>query len=252
VGWTAPGFAIVIHYHQVPEEQRRRFARQMDHMLRWSKAVPADVLAPLPAGARCTAVTFDDGWLSFAKNALPELERRMIPVTLFMITDYAGRRLEAHSDERLLSNDELARLASNLVTIGSHTLTHCRLTSVSEDLARYELRESRLKLEELLKRDIRLFSFPYGIHNERLVQLCRDAGYARIFTGIPGCAFSRAGAFTNGRVRVDPNDWKLEFHLKMLGAYNWIPVAISAKAWIISNLRAAVKLPALLVSRFQS
>ncbi|MGH7932176.1 MAG: polysaccharide deacetylase family protein [Candidatus Binataceae bacterium] len=236
LGWTRPGFATVIYYHQIPKEQCRRFANQLDHLLRWSVPVRADSPAPLPAGSRCTVVTFDDGWLSFAEIALPELERRMIPVTLFMITDYAGRRLEAHSDERLLSNDELVRLAPDLVMIGSHTLTHCRLTSVSEDHARHELRESRVKLEELVKRNVRLFSFPFGVYNERLVQLCREAGYERVFTGIPGRAFSHVGEFASGRVRVDPDDWRLEFHLKLMGAYRWMPLAVSAKWWITSHL----------------
>jgi hypothetical protein len=37
------------------------------------------------------------------------------------------------------------------------------------------------------------------------------------------------GEFVLGRISVEPTDWALEFRLKLLGAYRWLPQAIALK-----------------------
>jgi peptidoglycan/xylan/chitin deacetylase (PgdA/CDA1 family) len=239
LGLPVPASATVIYYHQVPPTDRRRFARQMDHLLRWAVPVRADTGNPGPPGSRSVAVTFDDGWSSFLENALPELKSRSIPVTMFMISGRMGCKIEDDPSERLMSAAELQSLDPKLVTIGSHTVSHCRLTGVDENEARHQLSESRHTLERLLGREVKLFSFPFTIYNERLLELCRQTGYARAFTGMPHLAFKRADEFETGRVRVDPTDSMLEFHLKILGAYRWMPMAIAGKRRLLARMRAA-------------
>ncbi|MBV8771089.1 MAG: polysaccharide deacetylase family protein, partial [Deltaproteobacteria bacterium] len=238
------GTATVVYYHQIAPGERQRFARQLDHLCKWVKPIAADSRYPLPRGSRCVAVTFDDGWKSFAEIAFPELEQRKIPVALFAIPGRLGCRLEAYTDEQLISAAELEQLAAKGVTIGSHTLTHCPLTIVDDARALYELRESRRVLGELLGQEATLFAFPFGLSDERTVALCREAGYRRVFTTQPYRAYSRSGEFETGRVRVDPSDWPLEFHLKIIGAYRWLPAAIAAKGrlrqamhWLMGRTR---------------
>ena len=97
------------------------------------------------------------------------------------------------------------------------------MPSLSAAQARVELHASRQKLGTIFGRDITLFSFPYGATSERLVDLCREAGYQRVFTISPSLALVDPQEFVSGRVVVDPTDWPLEFHLKLLGAYRWLP-----------------------------
>ena len=80
-----------------------------------------------------------------------------------------------------------------------------------------------------MSREIRLFSFPYGAENDRLVDLCREAGYERVFTILPRLALLDPQEYVTGRVVVDPTDWPLEFRLKLLGAYRWLPRAFAWK-----------------------
>jgi peptidoglycan/xylan/chitin deacetylase (PgdA/CDA1 family) len=229
IGHLPPAIATVVYYHRIQPDERRRFVWQLDHLCRWVKPIAADQNQALPPGTRCVAVTFDDGWQSFAEIALPELERRKIPVTLFAIAERLGERLEQNIDEPLVSPTHLLRLAARGVTIGSHTLTHCQLTEADDQKAIHELRESRRVLSELLKRNVTLFAFPFSRSNQRLIALCREAGYQRVFTGNPYAAYSYAGEFETGRVRVDPADWPIEFHLKLMGAYRWLPAIFALK-----------------------
>jgi hypothetical protein len=70
---------------------------------------------------------------------------------------------------------------------------------------------------------VTLFAFPYGEHDARVVQACRDAGYERAFSIVAGDVDPCRGDFVRGRIAVDPGDGRLEFYLKMRGAYGWLP-----------------------------
>ena len=70
---------VVLAYHSVRPQERARFARQMDDLVRYAKPVRPDVKS-LPAdGNRYAVVTFDDGLENIIGNALPELNRARFP-----------------------------------------------------------------------------------------------------------------------------------------------------------------------------
>lgn len=219
---------VVLYYHAVPPEQRQRFARQMDILLRWATPVRADLTGPLPPRKHYAAVTFDDAFQSVLHNALPELEQRRIPATIFVVTSCLGQHpgwlgdgYLANQSEITMTADELCSLPGSLVMLGSHTISHPYLTRLSAAEARREIEDSRRDLEALANCPVTLFSFPYGAASPELINLCREAGYRRAFTIEPVLAFSGLGQFVTGRVSVNPTDWPVEFWLKLLGGYRW-------------------------------
>lgn len=69
--------------------------------------------------------------------------------------------------------DELRKLDPRVVTIGSHSLTHPILTSLSADEMDLELRESRAMLERELGRPAPLFCYPNGNLDEIALSAAR-------------------------------------------------------------------------------
>jgi peptidoglycan/xylan/chitin deacetylase (PgdA/CDA1 family) len=236
IGRAARSSCVVVYYHSVDAAQRPRFAKQMDQLLSYAKPIAANEATRLQPGTRHVAVTFDDGFKNFYECALPELVKRGIPAAMFVITDVIGKTFgpEGYALE-VMSLEQIRALPESLVTIGSHTLTHPLLPSINLDQAKREIALSRAKLEEQLHRRIALFSFPYGGFNQQLVEICREAGYQRVFSTLPYFAFKEPSEFVTGRVRVDPTDWPLEFRLKLGGAYRWLPWAFELKRKIFGN-----------------
>lgn len=227
---------VVLHYHGVSRHHQPRFAKQMDMLVRLAVPVPAYRRSPLQAGKNYAAVTFDDGYQSIAGSAVPELVRTGVPATIFVVTDLLGGMptwdtsdCDHDGSGRLISLEEIKRLPADLITIGSHTLSHPCLISISQEQAREEVFMSRENLANVLGRDIRMFSFPYGAHDSQLIDFCHDAGYERVFTILPNLAFQDPQEFVTGRIVADPTDWPLEFRLKLLGAYRWLPRAFALK-----------------------
>jgi peptidoglycan/xylan/chitin deacetylase (PgdA/CDA1 family) len=236
LGAKSKGTCVILYYHSIPRDQQQRFADQLDVILRYAKPIAVGEPLILNGGERYVGVTFDDGFENFAEVALPEMARRGIPSTVFIIADALGKAFGPHGHpERVMSADKLCKLPQNLVAVGSHTLTHPFLPSLAEHEAGQEIAGSRAKIGTLLNRNVSLFSFPFGGFNEKLVEQCREAGYQRVFTTLPQFTPENADAFVVGRVRVDPDDWPLEFRLKLAGAYRWLPWAFALKRKVLSN-----------------
>jgi len=235
-GRGARSSCVVVYYHSVDAAQRIRFAKQLDQLLSYSKPIATTETAKLKPCTRHAAVTFDDGFKNFYECALPELIKRGIPATVFVVSDVIGKTFgPAGYPEDVMSLEQIRALPENLVTIGSHTMTHPFLPSINLEEAKKEIALSRAKLEQQLHRSIELFSFPYGGFNQKLVEICREAGYRRVFSTLPYFAFKERNEFLTGRVRVDPTDWPLEFRLKLAGAYRWLPWAFELKRKILAN-----------------
>jgi peptidoglycan/xylan/chitin deacetylase (PgdA/CDA1 family) len=235
-GQGARGSCVVIYYHSVDAAERIRFAKQMDQLLSYAKPIATNETAKFQPGTRHVGVTFDDGFKNFYECALPELVKRGIPATMFVITDVIGKTFgPAGHGQEVMSLELIRALPENLITIGCHTMTHPLLPSIDFEEAKKEISLSRAKLEEQLHRSIVLFSFPYGGFNQKLIETCHEAGYRRVFSTLPYFAFSEPNEFVTGRVRVDPTDWPLEFRLKLAGAYRWLPWAFQFKEKVLAN-----------------
>lgn len=229
IGRRARPRAVVLYYHSVRPGLRAAFARQMDLLRRLAR--PWNMEQEWDSSVRrWVAVTFDDGYASVVENALPELKSRGIPFSIFFPTGSWNNRPGWVSNpshpffrERVLSRAELQSLATEpLVRIGSHSVNHPNLCQLDAAAAARELAGSRRELEALLSQTVDLFSFPHGAHNDSLVKQAQDAGYRRVFTVEPQLLDPSSLGYVVGRVAVEPDDWSLEFRLKLLGAYRWL------------------------------
>jgi len=245
LGYPVSARFVALMYHSVKSHEREQFAHQMDLLVRLASPVAGDFTGRSEYRNRgFVAVTFDDGFQSILENALPILREKKIPATLFVPTDSLGTRPgwitnERHRDaaERLLTSDELRFVQQTGGLIGSHSVTHRPLTELSRAEALAELTESRQVLEKILGRNVDSFALPYGAGNADVLQLAARAGYQRVFLSEP--VNSRAGIDgpVCGRIGVSPSDWALEYRLKVLGAYQWLPMGIAIKRRIVNVLR---------------
>jgi peptidoglycan/xylan/chitin deacetylase (PgdA/CDA1 family) len=99
------------------------------------------------------------------------------------ILDWSGIGPPEPESPRPMTVGELVRLAdSPLVSIGSHTRSHLWLPAQQPSVQRQEILDSRVHLELSLKRQVTMFSYPYGAYAPETVDLVRDAGYLAAVT----------------------------------------------------------------------
>ncbi len=147
------------------------FLRELDYLddKGFNFIVPAGILLKTD-DKRNIVLTFDDGYKDNYETVFPLLKAKGIPAVFFVTYNSLG-------EDGMLSREEVKSISDHGFIIGSHTLSHSRLTALSLDDARKEIAESKRRLEELLKREIEYFSYPYGEINEDIVNLVKEAGY---------------------------------------------------------------------------
>lgn|GEM_PF-3310379 len=118
-------------------------------------------------------ITFDDGYMDNYEFVLPILDRYGLKGIFFILPKYIGKdNLWNTRSEVLLPHmgkKEIADVIASGHTIGSHGMTHHRLTKFEDiDCVRMELVESRQMLEDMFSVDVSCFAYPYGSSNEQL------------------------------------------------------------------------------------
>jgi hypothetical protein len=86
-----------------------------------------------------------------------------------------------------------------------------------------------------------MLACPFGSFDDRVLAEARSLGYALVFSNVPETTSPSCGAQLVGRTDVSPDDWTLEFRLKVLGAYDWLARAIPVKRAVVAWLGWAVR-----------
>jgi peptidoglycan/xylan/chitin deacetylase (PgdA/CDA1 family) len=100
-------------------------------------------------------------------------ERRRMEEEIRAATPDFTPSAEQRDEFDLARWEELERLDPSVVTIGSHTMTHPILTSLSAEETEAETRDSRIALESRLDREVSIFCYPNGDLNAGAVASAR-------------------------------------------------------------------------------
>lgn len=227
---------VVLYYHSVLESQGERFIHQLNHLSNKYSFVSLNSLNTITLKKNLISITFDDGLSNILINALPELKKREIPTTIFIPAAYIDsypkweqKDQEIYYEDKIINRDEIKRLADLGIEIASHTMNHTDLRNIHLEFAKKELLLSKSILEEITGKEVVSFSFPYGSFNDDLINLAFDCGYNFVYTTEPEIISLPIKRKVFGRISVEPEDYFLEFKLKVAGAYSWLPGAIRMK-----------------------
>jgi len=191
---------LILMYHIVDEPRSERearfcctpdkFAEQMEYLANSKyQLLTLDNIFEVTENRRSqeqtgVAVTFDDGFCDFHRNALPILTRWNIPAAMFVVSQRIGKSNDwmhkrGFPERPLLSLRKLQDVRDAGITIGSHTCSHARLSDISSNAERLddELGASKQELEELLGQDVEHFAYPYGLYDEQTIAAVKKAGY---------------------------------------------------------------------------
>lgn len=157
---------------------------------------------------KSAVITLDDGWLTGYTTAWPILKKFGYPFTMFIYTDYVKGGPKAGGQS--MTWEQLAEMRDAGVDIGSHTLSHTGLNArkgKSEEEYREWLKQeiagSKDLIEQKLGIQVKTIAYPYGLHNEVVREVVKEAGYEGGFT-VYGQHMSHGGDPTQlGRFAVD-------------------------------------------------
>ena len=169
-------------------------------------------------------ITFDDGFQNNLTHALPILKKFGFSATCYIISQNIGGvnywDLDKGIPENpLMDESEINEWIENGMEIGSHSQNHVRLAENDIETATKEITQSRLDLESQFNCSINHFCYPYGSHNDKIIEITKDAGYRTATTVNRGRAKSGDNLFTLPRVPITHRTFVHLFLMKILSKY---------------------------------
>jgi peptidoglycan/xylan/chitin deacetylase (PgdA/CDA1 family) len=190
----------------------RRFREQLDFLDAngWTTMTMAEIFSePHERADRTVVITFDDGYVDNLA-ACEELLKHGMRATWFIVSGSIGRapdwKVDGRPGNRLLNAGELREIHASGMEIGSHTVSHMRLTEAPDDAVRQELHQSKATLETLLGEGIDSFAYPYGAWDPRCEAAVRQAGYRYACTTRTGLALKDGHPLRLRRLSVFNHD----------------------------------------------
>lgn len=206
----------ILMYHRInvsrpgtPSMERRLTVHPADFVrqMKWLKqhgyraVTQRELFDALIHGARLgpkpILLTFDDGYRDLYENASRVLARLGMRATAYVISGRTKNGYPVFLTWRLLR-----QLEARGIEIGSHTVTHASLPSLSDTEALRELVQSRLAFERRLRHPVQWLAYPGGAYDARIERLARRAGYILAVTTEHGVVQSARRPLALHRLRV--------------------------------------------------
>ena len=224
-GLTANGFQVVpiLCYHRFAKdcnsplcmpahifEQQMRYLyengyrvigfRQLIDFLEYRHAIPK----------KSVIISIDDGYRSVYDVCYPILKKYGFHATLFIYTDFIN------ACKNSLTWKQLAIMKADGFEIGGHTVFHSDLTRQKEgedtsafmDRIEKELRVSKQIIDKKLEQNTIFLAFPYGRHNQNVLEITRRLGYQVAVTVKRGSNPFFADPLTLRRTQILKRDMK--------------------------------------------
>lgn len=232
-GAVADRYPRILMYHMVSPHRPKakfnklrvtpaNFAAQIDWMVQqgYQFFTMSDLVRRWQAGnlpPKSMAITFDDGYQDNLTNALPVLQRYRIPATIYVVVerhdnDWSTHKKAHHNSGELkqepkLSDTELQSLvASGLIEIGGHTMTHANLNAIDDTTRHWEMAESRHRLQQQTGQPINSFAYPFGIYSDNDVIMATQLGYQHAVTTVEGIDTEQPDFMQLKRIKISGKD----------------------------------------------
>ncbi|HZM05386.1 MAG TPA: polysaccharide deacetylase family protein [Candidatus Saccharimonadales bacterium] len=209
----------LLMYHKIGARPRRVrlkglyvtpavFARQMDELAEagFRSAAPGETHAADRPADR-VVLTFDDGFRNVFQNAMEPLARHRLRAIQFLVPHFIGQLnewdlREGEAPEALMDAAQVREWIAAGHLIGSHSLSHSRLTRLSLRDAREEVFASKKKLEDTFGAPVEHFCYPYGDWNKAVRDLVVEADYRTACTTEFGVTQPATPPFALPRITV--------------------------------------------------
>ncbi|SHK55718.1 Polysaccharide deacetylase [Pseudonocardia thermophila] len=202
------------------------FERQCAVLARSTTVVPLrGVIDRLAAGysvpAGTTVLTFDDGFADYVEHAVPIMERYGLTATMYVVAgslEPGGiavdwiRGLDPADAPPLMTPEQIRELHDRGWEIGSHTMRHADMPTLSEAECLADFKESKELLEDLLEAPVTSLAYPFGHHAPHVRRAAELAGY-RIALALPEGP-EEAGPYSVPRTGIYRGNPEWKFRVK--------------------------------------
>jgi len=171
-------------------------------------------------------LTFDDGHVDNYEVAFPLLKKYTQRATFFVVVDYCLK-----GEQGFMNVAQMKEMVAEGMEIGCHTFSHPRLAKLKRDEMRREVIDSKKALEDALGVPVRSFCYPYGSHNDEVVEAVQEAGYQVATSTIRDNVNQERDRWKLRRVMIQPGRVGLKFRYSFSNFYHIVHERKNKRRW---------------------
>lgn len=173
-----------------------------------------------PPARRLVVISFDDGYQSFIKLAVPALVKRQMRATVFVVAGEIGGHNRwdverGHPRLDLMTEPEIRESLAAGMEIGVHSWTHRAMTSCGAQELEREMVEAKREIDRRFGITTEAFAYPYGDYAPEHFPVLARAGYAGAACIYSGDARVTSERYSMRRVLVHDGDGPIRFRFKL-------------------------------------
>ena len=182
---------------------------------------------PLPPSS--VVLTFDDGKRNFLTIIAPQLIKRNLPATTFLVVNNTEKAFFVNGsanpqewnpdhDREDLSWEDISRLLKNKnIDVGSHSMTHPHLCQIPLDEAEKELKSSYQILLSKTGCKNPAIAYPHGLATEEIMKIAESVGYTCGLTNTDAGNDFETNLFNLNRTVINSDDALPAFAARVAG-----------------------------------
>ncbi len=123
--------------------------------------------------------------IRLVKEKLKLIPMTRLPYYLGEMEERLGVDVERYNNGRMMNWEQIRALAASGMEIGSHTVNHPILSRIGEKEVRFEIAESKARLEKELRQKVTSFCYPNGKRGDFskvTKKILKEAGYRNAVT----------------------------------------------------------------------
>ncbi|MBL8091834.1 MAG: polysaccharide deacetylase family protein [Anaerolineales bacterium] len=174
----------ILLYHHITESsthsqyyiEPKDFEEQMQLLNRWGyTTITTTMLVEaihkgLSLPPRPIIITFDDSNLDNYNIAFPIMQKYEFTGVVYIVGRYLGA-------ENFINAQQAKEMANAGWEIGSHSMNHVDLSTITSDERWYEIHGSREFLEQEIGVPVLTFAYPFGVYDCNIMDVTYQAGY---------------------------------------------------------------------------
>jgi len=159
-------------YYVTPEkfEEQIKLLRDWEYTSITTQMLVEAITHGYPLPPRPVILTFDDGNLDNYNSAFPIMQKYGFTGVLYIVEGFVGAG-------GYMNAEQIVEMYNAGWEIGSHSVTHRDLNSLDPASQRYEIVESRERLQAKLGVPVMTFAYPFGVNSGGVVDYVKFAGY---------------------------------------------------------------------------
>ena len=235
---SSDGSIRILMYHSVggsPEDHRLatrvpfdNFKSQVNEIMKNSYVVMtvSEAIGKLSGTsiAKFLAITFDDGYRDNFDSVAGVLSDYGLKAAFFVTISLIDGRVKKQWSDGCLREymdwDDIINLSKAGHEIGSHMIHHTDLRTLGHKELIRELRGSKDAIEDKIKMPVKVFSYPYGGVNKKVIEAAINVGYIGGCSSLRGCNRFNQDPYLLRRTEIDGFDITADFCEKLMGTYD--------------------------------